>query len=96
MREIDVAGHEGDRDRTTVVDPAQQPSLTTDGDSRDMSGDATTIQTTVTTTATTNTTATTTATTESGRDGGTDGTSSDGDGGDGGATTTYSGDGPHS
>jgi len=96
MRENDVAGHEGDRDRTTVVEPAQQQSPTPDGDSRDMSGDATTIQTTMTTTATTATTATTTATTESGHDGGTDGASSDGGDGDGGTTTTNSGDGPHS
>jgi len=92
-REVDAAEHEGGRDRTTVVEPAQPPPLTTDGGSRDMSGDATTIQTTMTATATTATTATTT---ESGHDGGTDGASSDGGDGDGGTTTTNSGDGPHS
>jgi RNA polymerase sigma factor (sigma-70 family) len=89
MRESDVAAHEGGRDRTTVVEPTETPSLTTDGGSRDMSGDATTTTQTTTITATTATT-----TTESGHDGGTDGASSDG--GDGGTTTTSSGEGPHS
>ena len=87
MRESDVIEHEGGHDRTTVVEPTETPSLTTDGGSRDMSGDATTTQTTTTT-------ATTATTTESGHDGGTDGSISDG--GDGGTTTTNSGDGPHS
>lgn len=84
----DTAESKDGGDRTTVVEPAQTAStasLTTDGSSRDMSGDATT-----TTTATTATT--TTTTTESGHDGGTDGSGGD----SGGTTTTSSGDGSHS
>jgi len=70
-RESGLAEHEGGRDRTAVVEPAETPSLTTDGGSRAMSDDRTT-----TTTGTT--------TTESGHDGGTDGSSGDsGDSGDG-------------
>jgi RNA polymerase sigma factor (sigma-70 family) len=76
------------RDGTTVVEPTgtpSSPSLSTDGGSRDLSGDAPT-----TSTATTTTTTTGATTTESGRDGGTDGSS------DGGGTTTTSSSGPDS